>query len=95
MRIAGVGSDSLSRFVSLVYKAPPWWVTRGSTRERIPLGTADEPAVLAITMDAGYHDRLSVSGPPDSLVIGPGAGAPGDGSPLTVEFAVIPVGPWP
>jgi hypothetical protein len=95
IRISGMGRDLLSQVVALAYRAPPWWMTTGGAPYRIPLGINGEPAILAATTDVGYGGALLLQQPPDALTIGPDEGAPGDGSPLTVVFEIIPLTPAP
>lgn len=93
MRVSGVGADLLTRVLSLAYKTPPWWVLMNGTRWRIPPPTADEAAIIAATTDVGYVGALTLGPPPDTVTVGPDPGGPGDGSPLTVTFEVVPVTP--
>ena len=91
VRILGVGSDPLTRLQILVYRAESWTVSDGQSAGRIPLGTAAEPNVIGATLDTGYCAPLALGPPPATITIGPQAGAPGAGTPLTLAFAVIPV----
>jgi len=91
MRIEGVASDLMSRLQTLAYRGAPWTVSDGQSNLRIPLGTAGGPNVIGATRDVGYCGRLAVSPAPSTVIIGPEPGSPGAGTPLTVEFAVIPL----
>ena len=62
-----------------------------SAVRRMTLGTTGEPTPIAATTDIGYRDFLGLDKPPTTVVIRPEEGAPGEGSPLTVEFGVIPI----
>jgi hypothetical protein len=91
MRILGVASDPLSQLQITIDHGGSWSVSDGQSVARIPLGTAAEPNVIGATRDVGYRGPLSLGPPPATVTIGPRAGAPGAGTPLNVEFAVIPV----
>jgi hypothetical protein len=91
VRILGVASDPLTRLQILAYRAESWTVSDGQSEARIPLGTAAEPNVIGATADIGYCAPLALMAPPATLTIGPYAGAPGSDTPLTLEFAIIPV----
>lgn len=91
IRISGMGKDPVSQLVSLAYRSPAWWLTEGSSVYRVPLGINGEPAILAATVDVGYTGALALTSPPATVTITPDPGAPGQGSPLTVVFEVIPV----
>ena len=93
VRVSGVGKDLLTRLVTLVYEAPPWYLSEGASKARLPLGTASGPLVLGATTDVGYMDELALQAPPDTVTVGPNQGDVGFGSPLTLEFQVIPVEP--
>ena len=87
----GVASDPLTKLQTLLYHAPPWTVSDGRTTARIPLGTAAEPNVIGATGPIGYCNALKLDPPPATVTVGPAQGAPGWDTPLTLEFAVIPV----
>lgn len=93
--VSGMGRDLVSQFVAFAYRAPPWWMTLGDGAYRIPLGINGEPAIIAATTEVGYGGALMLPEPPKTLTIGPDEGAPGDGSPLTVVFEIIPFTPEP
>lgn len=95
VRVSGVGKDLLSRLVTLAYETPPWYLTEGRNKGRLPPGTASDPLVLGATTDVGYKDALALQAPPDTITVGPDPGAVGYGSPVTLEFQVIPVEPRP
>jgi len=95
MRVNGIASDLLSRITTLAYKAPPWWLHRGDSAKRMTLGTSGEATPIGATADVGYRDFLDLGPAPKTIAIAPDQGAPGDGSPLTVVFEVIPVSPAP
>jgi hypothetical protein len=91
VRVSGMGKDIATQFIALIYRSPEWWLKDGSSIFRVPLGINDEPTILATSVDIGYAGALALPSPPATVTIGPDAGAPGSGSPLTLEFAVIPV----
>lgn len=91
LRVSGAGKDLLTRLVTLAYETPPWWLSEGKTGYRMPVGTGDDPMVIGSTDDVGYSEVLSLGAPPDTVTVGPDRGAPGFGSPLTLEFEVIPL----
>jgi hypothetical protein len=94
VRIVGVASDLLSRLDITITHGASWFVSDGASARRIPLGTAAEPNIIGSTVDSGYRGALSLSTPPATMTIGPEPGAPGIGTPLTLEFEVIPlIGP--
>jgi len=93
VRASGMGKDPLSQLITLVYWAPPWWLKEGGSVYRIPLGINGEPTILAATTDVGYSGALTLPPPPETVTIGPDPGAPGDRSPLTLVFEVIPIIP--
>jgi hypothetical protein len=95
VRISGMGNDLLSQLVTLAYRAPPWWMTEGGTAYRIPLGINGEATILAATTDVGYSGALTLPVPPETVRIGPDPGAPGDRSPLSAVFEIIPIAPEP
>ena len=75
-RISGVASDPLTKLQTLAYHAPPWTVSDGRTRPRIPLGTAAEPNVIGATGPIGYCGP-KLAPPPATITVGPAQGAPG------------------
>jgi hypothetical protein len=91
VRISGMGQDPLSQLVTLAYRSPPWWLNEGASAYRIPLGINGEPTILAATTDVGYQGALTPPAPPATVTIGPDPGAPGDHSPLTVVFEIVPI----
>lgn len=93
VRISGMAKDPLSQLITLAYRSPPWWLKEGDSVYRIPPGINGEPTILATTTDVGYLGPLTLPPPPETVTIGPDRGAPGDRSPLTVVFEVIPVAP--
>jgi hypothetical protein len=95
VRVTGVGRDLRSRFVSLAYKAPPWYLSLGKAKYRVPLGTTSDSEIIGTTTNVGYLDALALGQPPDTVTVGPDPGDPGYGSPLTVVFEVFPVSPAP
>ena len=95
MRIQGVATDLWSRLQILAYRGAPWTVSDGQANLRIPLGTAGGPNVIGATLDVGYCGRLAVGPAPSTVIIAPEPGSPGAGTPLTIEFDVIPLADQP
>ncbi len=95
IRVSGMGQDFLTRLITLAYAAPPWYITVGGATYRIPLGINGEATIIAANTDVGLSDALSLPPPPDTITIGPNAGAPGIGSPLSLVLEVIPIGSEP
>jgi len=95
VRVSGVGKDLLTRLLTLAYETPPWYVTEGQDQGRLPPGTASDSLILGATTDVGYEDALALQAPPESITVGPAPGAIGYGSPLTLDFQVIPMVPQP
>ncbi len=95
VQISGMGRDLVSQLVTLAYRAPPWWMTVGDDVYRIPLGINGAPTIVATNTDIGYGEGLTLPQRPDTLTIGPDPGAPGERSPLTLVFEIIPVAPGP
>jgi hypothetical protein len=93
VRASGVARDLLTRLQTLAYETPPWYVIQDQNKGRLPPGTASDPLVLGATTDVGYADALALEATPESIIVGPDAGAVGFGSPLTLEFQVIPLEP--
>jgi hypothetical protein len=91
VRVSGVGKDLLTRLATLAYETPPWYISEDLSKGRLPPGTASDPLVLGATTDVGYKEALALSAPPGSITVGPDAGAIGFGSPLSLEFQVIPI----
>jgi hypothetical protein len=90
----GGASDLLSRLEITLTHGASWSVSDGRSVRRLPLGTATEPNIIGSTVDTGYRGAPSLSTPPATVTIGPEPGAPGIGTPLTLEFEVIPlIGP--
>lgn len=95
IRVSGMGQDIVTRLITLVYAAPPWYMAVGETEYRIPLGIDGEATVLAATTDIGYTHALALPPPPGSVTIGPHVSAPGNGSPLSLSLEVIPLASQP
>ena len=90
-RISGMGRDLWSQITAIAFRAPPWWMTMDGVPHRIPLGINGEATIIGATTDIGYSGPLTLPQPPESMTIGPDEGEPGNGSPLTVVFEVIPI----
>lgn len=91
LRVSGAGSDLLTRLITLAYESPPWYVIEDGSTFRLPIGTANDPMVIGATTDLGYSQALALGPPPDTIIVGPNAGTPGFGSPLTLTIEVVPL----
>ena len=89
--VSGVAQDLVSQVETGLYRAPIWWLTNGSARDRMVIRTADEPNILGAQPDDGWAGQLHLTKPQSTITIAPEAGTPGLGSALTVVFQVIPV----
>ena len=89
--VSGVAQDLVSQVETGLYRAPIWWLTNGSARDRMVIRTADEPNILGAQPDDGWAGQL----PSHETTIDhhdrAGGGDRGLGSALTVVFQVIPV----
>lgn len=91
LRVLGAADDLRSQLVSWLYRTPAWWLTSGSARSRLVIGTADEPNVIGAEPGGGFAGPLRLDPPQLTVAVGPDPGATGVGSPITLVFQVIPV----
>ena len=91
IRVIGVATDPLSRLQITITHGASWSLSDGQSDLRIPLGTSADANVIGSSADTGYRGALSLPAPPATVTVGPLPGAPGAGTPLTLEFAVIPL----